>query len=143
MKHSICSHCRGTGFFDFLDPEKNGLAASARATGAKIKNEFVNPDSVLRKQIIPKVAAATSGIPGVGEVTGAIDKVNRAATSMGYGLPGHPRGARYDKHGKLRPKRKPSARILERNAIVLKYRRDHGVSLIDASRAVKRLGLFV
>ena len=144
VKHSVCHHCRGTGFFDFLDPEKNGLAASARATGAKIKNEFTNPNSVLRGQIIPNVAAATSSIPGIGQVTGAIDKANKVVTSLGYGAPsGHPRGARFDKHGKLRPKRLPSARILQRNAIVLKYRKDHCVSLIDASHAVKQQGLFL
>ena len=147
MKHSVCTHCHDTGFFDFLDPNKNGLAASARATGEKIRNEFTNPNSVLRGQIIPKVAAATSAIPGVGQVTGAIDKANKVVTSLGYDMPRMmpriPRGARFDKHGKLRPKRKPSARILERNAIVLKYRKDHGVSLIDASRAVKEQGLFM
>ena len=95
---------RGGAWWDFLDPNKNGLNASIEDTkhkfddfGAKVKNEFVNPDSVLRKgvdkvgheftdpnsllrgtylpeaaNIAGKVASVADFIPGVGEIVGPI-----------------------------------------------------------------------
>jgi hypothetical protein len=95
---------RGGAWWDFLDPNKNGLNASIEDTkhkfddfGAKVKNEFVNPDSVLRQgvdkvgheftdpnsllrgtylpeaaNIAGKVASVADFIPGVGEVVGPI-----------------------------------------------------------------------
>jgi len=45
----------GGAWYDFLDPNKNGVANAFNSAGSAIKNEFVNPDSVLRKDIVPKV----------------------------------------------------------------------------------------
>jgi len=39
--------CSGGGFFDFLDPNKNGVANAFN----KVGNEFTNPDSVLRRGV--------------------------------------------------------------------------------------------
>ena len=53
----------GGAWYDFLDPAKNGLNASVADTkakfeeaGKKVKNEFVNPQSKLRGELLPKLA---------------------------------------------------------------------------------------
>jgi hypothetical protein len=46
----------GGAWYDFLDPNKNGVANAFNSAGSAIKNEFVNPDSVLRRDVLNPVA---------------------------------------------------------------------------------------
>lgn len=39
----------GGAWYDFLDPSKNGVGDAFN----KVKNEFTNPDSILRSQVLP------------------------------------------------------------------------------------------
>lgn len=106
----------GGNFFDDLkhafspevwDPQKNGVAQAFEDFGQKTKHEFVDPNSMLRGEILPtaaKVATAVSAIPGVGEVlapvTGAIslaEKANQGAKMLGLGRKG--RGKLVITHG--------------------------------------------
>jgi hypothetical protein len=89
--------CRGGAWWDFLDPSKNGVGDAFN----KVKNEFVNPDSMLRGTILPeagdiagKVAAATAFIPGLGEVVAPVAAGIKAAATAnnmakGVGLGRH------------------------------------------------------
>lgn len=54
----------------------------------------------------------------------------------------HPRGVRFDKLGNVRQKRAPSARLMARNAIVMKVKKERGVSLMEASKIVKKENLW-
>ena len=164
---------RGGAWWDFLDPSKNGVGNAFNA----VKNEFVNPDSMLRGTILPeagdiagKVAAATAFIPGVGEVvaplaTGikAAATANDMAKSVGLGrrrgrggsLLGQdgqgvrvgaggsmygvasPTGAYEGKGKKRRAPAGPSDGRRARAEIVKRIMRERGISMIQASKAVK------
>lgn len=77
------------------NPQKNGVAQAFNDFGQSVKQEFVDPNSTLRGQILPGAAKVMSGltaIPGVGEVlapiTGLVDAAqaaNQAAKSVGLG----------------------------------------------------------
>lgn len=156
-KRQRCPHCKGSGFFDFLDPNKNGLAAKlndARAgiengfntakagvidAGQKVSHELTDPDSVLRGQVVPiagKVAGmlnkipGVQAIPGVGELTTAIEygsKANDAAKSLGFGK--HP--------GKQGPKA-----ASKRAALVKQIMKEKKLSMIAASQYIKTHGMY-
>lgn len=51
----------------------------------KIKHEFVDPNSKLRSQILPEMEKSTANIPGVGQAVSALQKVNTTAKELGYG----------------------------------------------------------
>lgn len=62
--------------------------------GAKIKNEFVNPQSVLRQQFyqdgpirnaLPQVAAALKDVPGLGQAADLAVQASNAAKQVGLG----------------------------------------------------------
>ena len=62
--------------------------------GAKIKNEFVNPQSLLRQQFyqdgpirnaLPQVAAALKDVPGLGQAADMAVKASDAAKQIGLG----------------------------------------------------------
>lgn len=64
--------------------------------GAKIKNEFTNPnsnlareftnkDSLLRSKILPNAARYLGWVPGVGKVLKVANLVNKGAAMAGYG----------------------------------------------------------
>lgn len=67
------------GFNRVMDPNQNGVAAAFKDFGEKTKNEFVNPNSVLRGQVLPIAASVGSFIPGVGAVLQAADAANQVA----------------------------------------------------------------
>ena len=102
---------KGGAWWDALDPAKNGVSAAFNSAGAAIKNEFENPDSKLRKDILPKVAheftdkgsdlrskilpgaskalnMAAGVIPELAPLAGAVgaaQKVNQGAAAIGFG----------------------------------------------------------
>lgn len=101
--------------------------------GAKIKNEFVNPESVLRKKILPE---ARKVVEPVGNALGSV-----------YGMPDA--GSKVDKGLKMvglgKKKRKPASADdgrRKRSAIVKKVMADEGLSMIDASKYVKAHNLY-
>jgi hypothetical protein len=55
--------------------------------GNKIKNEFTNPQSVLRQQggLLDKAASTLGGVPGVGQALSAARTANAAAKAVGLG----------------------------------------------------------
>lgn len=62
--------------------------------GAKLKNEFVNPNSLLRQQFhregavrnaLPEVAKALSGVPGIGKIADMAVQASDAAKMVGLG----------------------------------------------------------
>ena len=101
----------GGAWWDALDPAKNGVSAAFNSAGAAIKNEFENPDSKLRKEIVPAVAheftdkgsdlrskilpgaskalnVAAGVIPQLAPLAGAVgaaQKVNEGAAAIGFG----------------------------------------------------------
>jgi len=102
---------KGGAWWDALDPAKNGVSAAFNSAGAAIKNEFENPDSKLRKEIVPAVAheftdkgsdlrskilpgaskalnVAAGVIPQLAPLAGAVgaaQKVNEGAAAIGFG----------------------------------------------------------
>jgi hypothetical protein len=102
---------KGGAWWDALDPAKNGVGAAFNSAGAAIKNEFENPDSKLRGEIIPAVAheftdkesdlrskilpgaskalnVAAGVIPELAPLAGAVgaaQKVNQGAAAIGFG----------------------------------------------------------
>jgi hypothetical protein len=141
--------CHGGAWWDFLDPNKNGVAAAFQDFGAKAKNEFVNPESVLRGKVLPVAAKVGSvlapvinaagtavGVPGVGTAisTGlnAAQGVNQEAKNFGYGRGG-------------KKKRAPASAgdgRRKRADIVRKVMKERGVKMIEASKIVKSEGLY-
>lgn len=90
--------CSGGAWYDFLDPNKNGVANAFQ----KVGNEFTNSDSVLRKTVLPKasqyaayaapvldVAGTAVGLPGAGTMLSrglsVAQKANEGAKAMGFG----------------------------------------------------------
>lgn len=132
MEHAKSVH--GAGFFD-------SIRGAFEDFGRKVKNEFVNPDSVLRGQVLPKaaqIAAAAAPLvnmarPGLGTAlaTGAqsAQGANAAAKSVGLG----------------RRKRAPASAgdgRRKRADIVRKVMNERGISMIEASKVVKSEGLY-
>ena len=145
----------GKGWFDFLDPNKNGvgdafnkvkhefvdsdsnLHRGVADAAAKVGNEFTNPDSVLRGQVVPiagKVGDVLNKIPGVDFVPGlgelamgasALSKVNNAAKAAGFG----------------KPHAGPVGAALRREAVA-KVMKEKKLSLPAASAYVKAHGLW-
>jgi len=149
MRHALGIH--GGAWYDFLDPRKNGVARAFEDFGAKTKNEFVNPDSILRGKILPTAAkvgtvlapvinAASSafGAPGVGTAISSglntAEGVNQGAKSIGLGR---------RCGGKKR--RAPAGASDGRRAradIVRRVMAERGVKMIEASKIVKAEGLY-
>jgi hypothetical protein len=166
-KDFVTGMMEGGAWYDFLDPNKNGVGA----TFNKVKNEFVNPSSVLRHDIAPKIANEftnpnsilrdkvvpigaqvaqyaspfiDAALPGVGTAinTGfkAANYANKAAKMAGYG--GSKTGA-YEGQG--RKKRAPAAAGSGRHRraeIVKKVMSEKGMKMIEASKYVKEHGLY-
>lgn len=55
--------------------------------GAKIKNEFVNPQSLLRQSggIVDKASSALGGVPGLGQALSYAQQANQMAKQVGLG----------------------------------------------------------
>lgn len=55
--------------------------------GAKIKNEFTNPQSLLRQSdgVLDRAASALSIVPGVGQALSAAQRANQMAKQVGLG----------------------------------------------------------
>lgn len=55
--------------------------------GAKIKNEFTNPQSLLRQSggIVDRAASSLGAVPGVGQALRAAQQANAAAKMVGLG----------------------------------------------------------
>ena len=93
-----CAMCSGAGFWDFLDPNKNGVAnafdpnkngvakafnnagAAIKDAAGKVGHEFTDPNSILRGKILPEAASIVNKvtpflqeIPIVGEIADAVD----------------------------------------------------------------------
>ena len=138
MRHAMGIH--GSGFFDRL---KRGF----ESFGRKVKNEFVNPESVLRGKVLPvasKVGKILSPVlnlasPGAGTaVSTGLDtaqNINQEAKNLGFG---RSRGC-----GKKR--RAPAGASDGRRAraeIVRRVMAERGVKMIEASKIVKAEGLY-
>jgi hypothetical protein len=130
MKHAMELH--GSGFFGDL--------------WGKVKNEFVNPSSRLRGDVLPgakkalavaapvlDIAGTYVGVPGVGTAlskgANTLEAINQGAKSVGLGK------AR-------RAKASPSDGRRKRAEIVRKVMNERGVSMIEASKIVKSEGLY-
>ena len=77
--------------------------------GAKIKNEFVNPNSLLRQSggIVDKVADAAQAVPGLGQAASLARKANQAAKMVGLGkYIKYLKSKKHGKHGKRRCSKK-------------------------------------
>jgi hypothetical protein len=82
-RHFLHGALHGGAWWDFLDPNKNGVRKWFSDTASKVKNEFVNPQSVLRAKIVPgfqKVAKFAAPIidavvPGQGAVVSGIGDI--------------------------------------------------------------------
>jgi len=111
-----CPRCAHGFFGDFGDWVKGAYN--------KVKNEIVNPDSTFRKTVVPlaKQAARTFGGP-VGNA------VATAADAVGLGRPKRTRRGGW------------SVKMQQRNALVRRLMHERGLSLPQASAAVKREGL--
>ena len=101
--------------------------------GAKIKNEFVNPESVLRKKILPE---ARKVVEPIGNAIGARFGMPDAGSKVDKGL---------SMVGLGKKKRKPAGADdgrRKRSAIVKKVMSDKGLSMIEASKYVKAHNLY-
>jgi hypothetical protein len=138
LKHAMGIH--GSGFFDRL---KRGF----QSFGRKVKNEFVNPESVLRGKVLPvasKVGKILSPVlnlasPGAGTaVSTGLDtaqNINQEAKNLGFG---RSRGC-----GKKRRARAGASDGRRARAeIVRRVMAERGVKMIEASKIVKAEGLY-
>jgi len=142
LKHAY--GCHGGAWWDDL---RRGF----EDFGAKVKNEFVNPESILRGKVLPvaakvgnvlapviNAAGTAVGVPGVGTAisTGlnAAQGVNQEAKNIGYG-----------RVGCGKKKRAPASAgdgRRKRADIVRKVMAERGVKMIEASKIVKAEGLY-
>ncbi len=102
----------GGAWYDFLDPNKNGVGNLYN----KVKNEITNDDSILRREVVP---AVIEGVKTASQV------INTAKSLIGKG----------GKH-----KRQPWAANdprRKRNELVKKAMKDHNLTLPQASKYVK------
>ena len=105
---------KGGAWWDFLDPNKNGLSASVQRSnsaianeftnpnsnlanfGKKVGNEFTDPNSVLRKDVLPIAGDVASilamAVPGVGpelslgiKAVQMANRANKVAGLLGVG----------------------------------------------------------
>jgi hypothetical protein len=89
------------GVAQAFDPEKNGVKVAMDDAGAKIKNEFdnpdsflntkvknefVNPDSILRSKVVPGIAPVLDALVPGAEIGTTINSVNNAASKVQKGL---------------------------------------------------------
>jgi len=102
---------KGGAWYDFLDPQKNGFNDAM----SKVSNEFTNPDSVLRGQIIPKAEQ-------VAKVAAQV------APFVGLGTAG---GKKYVRKG-------PSPKMRKRNALIARLMKEKGMTLPQASSYIKQ-----
>ena len=102
---------KGGAWYDFLDPQKNGFNDAM----SKVSNEFTNPDSVLRGQIIPKAEQ-------VAKVAAQV------APFVGLGTSG---GKKYVRKG-------PSPKMRKRNALIARLMKEKGMTLPQASSYIKQ-----
>ena len=136
------ARARGGAWWDDLRDKINDA-------GSKIKNEFVNPDSVLRQGVAkarneisnPDSDLRSKIIPGAASIAnlispGAGDAVNNYA-QQGLGLAGKASDAAASV-GLGRPRRR-SPHMAARNALVGRVMRQHHCSLGEASRLVKHM----
>ncbi len=107
-----CHHCSGSGWLDVL----KDVAGTAIRAGA----------TALGGPLAGTVAHHALGAVGMGRYKKAYDK-------DGNELP-HYKPAK--------PKRKPSAAPMERNALVKRIAQQRGISVIQASSVVKQEGLW-
>jgi hypothetical protein len=136
--------CHGGAWWDDL---KRGF----EDFGAKVKNEFVNPESVLRGKVLPAAAkvgtvlapvinaAGTAvGVPGVGTAISSglntAESINQGAKSVGLGRRGCGK--------KRRAPASASDGRRKRADIVRKVMNERGISMIEASKIVKSEGLY-
>jgi hypothetical protein len=102
---AFCHGMSGGAWYDFLDPQKNGIANEFNNPNSvlrakvlpKVAHEFKDPNSVLRGKVIPigaKVASyaqpfVDAAVPGLGTAinTGfkAANYANEGAKALGYG----------------------------------------------------------
>jgi len=92
--------CSGGGFFDFLDPNKNGVARAfdpnqngVADLGRKIGNEFTNNDSILRQKVLNPTAGQFTDpnsvlrgqvLPGAAKVSTVLaPAIDAAGTAVG------------------------------------------------------------
>jgi hypothetical protein len=115
----------------------------------KIKNEVVNKESRLRKDIIPKAAEYTAKAAPVLDAAGAFVGVPGAGTALASGAQGLHRfneGAKSVGLGRGgRRKRAPASAgdgRRKRADIVRKVMAERGVKMIEASKIVKAEGLY-
>lgn len=159
----------GGAWWDFLDPNKNGVGAAfntakagvehaandaragiedaaneTRAGVEKAANEtraqVVDPNSVLRSKVIPIASKVLGYVPGpIGEVAQGIGALNTIA-----GRAQQAYGIAKNLAGGAAPrvKRQVSPKMAERNAIVKAFKAQYGCTLGEASRAVKEHGLW-
>jgi len=102
---------KGGAWYDFLDPQKNGFNDAM----SKVSNEFTNPNSVLRGQIIPKAEQ-------VAKVAAQV------APLVGLGTAG---GKKYVRKG-------PSPKMRKRNALIARLMKEKGMTLPQASSYIKQ-----
>jgi len=112
---------KGGAWYDFLDPQKNGVANAfdPNKNGfndamKKVGNEFTNPNSILRGQVLPAVEQGAKVVSAV-------------APFVGLGMSGG--------------KRKVSPKMKRRGAMVKSLMRSHGMTLPQASAYIKASGM--
>jgi hypothetical protein len=127
-KMKKCPHCSGSGIKEWFED-----------AGRKISNEFTNPDSVLRSQVVPVATsvaksaadvASMAGVPGAGVVSKGLEVLGAGRKR---------RRIRGKGEGPLRP---APPHTSSRNAVVLKVMKERGIKLPAASKAVKDEGLW-
>ena len=162
-----CEDCHGGAWYDFLDPNKNGVGNAFN----KVKNEFVNPDSVLRRgvadaaqktgheftdpnsilrgQVLPEAAKYASYAAPVLDVAGTAVGLPGAGTMLSRGLSAAQyanQGAKALGYGRNGKKRRAPASASDgrrkRAEIVRKVMNERGVKMIEASKIVKSEGLY-
>ena len=101
---------KGGAWYDFLDPQKNGFNDAMK----KVGNEFTNPNSILRGQVLPAVEQGAKVVSAV-------------APFVGLGMSGG--------------KRKVSPKMKRRGAMVKSLMRSHGMTLPQASAYIKASGM--
>lgn len=152
MKHGAGIH--GGGFFDdlrrgfesFGAKVKNEFVNPQSFLRTKVANEFTNPESVLRGKVLPVAArvgqfiapALNAAVPGAGTAVSTglsvAQGANQQAKNLGFG-----------KRGCGKKKRAPASAgdgRRKRADIVRKVMAERGVKMIEASKIVKAEGLY-
>jgi hypothetical protein len=151
-----CSHCGQEKGGDWqedirnaFNPDKNGFNKSVQDTQRKIdasnaivKNEFVNPQSLLRKGVDKVAHEIFDGdsdfnkkiMPAIDRTLNTVEKVAKVAKLVGMGAP---------KKGAWSPEAKARAQARAKNphshaSKVKAYMKKHNCSLAEASKAVSK-----